>query len=68
MQSLFFLIFMIFESESSEKSIFTDKLHESVICDIWAYTNNTYAKANTTPRNIFFFFFVFWAKRTKSEG
>ena len=26
-----------FESESSEKSTLTDKLHESVICDIWAY-------------------------------
>ena len=27
-----------FESEPSEKSILKDKMHESVICDIWAYT------------------------------
>ena len=30
-----------FESESSEKSILTDKTHESVICDIWAYTTQS---------------------------
>ena len=29
-----------FESESSEKSILTDKMHESVICDIWACTTS----------------------------
>ena len=28
-----------FESESSEKSLLTDKMHESLIYDIWAYTS-----------------------------
>ena len=39
-QSLFSWFSWYFESESSKKSILTDKMHESVICDIWAYTNN----------------------------
>ena len=38
MQSLFSWSSWYCESESSEKSILTDKMHESGICDIWAYT------------------------------
>ena len=43
LQSLFFLIIMIFWVRIKWKSILTDKMHESVICDIWAYTNTSIA-------------------------
>ena len=40
MQSLFFLIFMIFWVKIKWKINLTDQSHESVICDIWAYINS----------------------------
>ena len=43
-----------FESESSKKIILTDKMHESVICDIWAYTK--------TLVSLFIFMYQFWAQ------
>ena len=52
-----------FGSESSAKSILTDKMHGSVICDIWAYTkgsvhvnSNKIWEAPRTSSQIFFKF------------